>query len=713
MSRLTDLLAEAKAKDPAFGAALEEEYRHLTSRRAFGLNFERHRPEAVELPGKVITRGDRVRVLPPRGVLERGAQTLWVVKRVSNEDGRAVAHLEEDDPTSEEPQRCAVDCEKLVVVARFRDRIFPGLAETGRVDRAAETTPAHTVINGENFHVLKALTYTHRGKVDAIYIDPPYNTGARDWKYNNDYVASDDQYRHSKWLAFMERRLEIARELLNPDDSVLIVTIDEKEYLRLGLLLEQTFPEANIQMVTSSIKPSGSQRGNEFSRVEEFIFFAMLGDAHPRTSTTDMLRDTEKGLTASSVTWQGLRRRGSTDWKRSHRPNGFYPLFISCTDGSVQSVGEPIPLAQDRRSVVPPAGTWAAWPLDPKGAEGRWQVSPERLREQLAEGTAALRRGDQRTGSATVVYLKGGDLTAVRSGAFAVDGRDAEGKINVLPAALATRKAKSMWVMPSHDASAHGTALLTRFLPERKFPFPKSLYAVEDALRFFVKDKPDATILDFFSGSGTTAHAVMRLNKQDDGRRQCLSVTNNEVGADEQKVLRKDGLRPGDADWERWGICDYITKPRVTAAITGKTPEGQPVKGDYKFTDMFPMADGFEANARFFTLTYESPLAVTHGLAFERIAPLLWLKAGAAGRQITVEPESGWELADTYGLLTDLDHAAAFTHAVAENPGIRVAYIVTNDDGRFQRVAQRLPEGVEAVRLYESYLTNFSVDLGE
>ena len=85
------------------------------------------------------------------------------------------------------------------------------------------------VINGENYHVLKALTYTHRGKVDAIYIDPPYNTGAKDWKYNNDYVEADDLYRHSKWLAMMERRLVLAKELLNPADSVLVVTIDEKE----------------------------------------------------------------------------------------------------------------------------------------------------------------------------------------------------------------------------------------------------------------------------------------------------------------------------------------------------------------------------------------------------------------------------------------------------------------------------------------------------
>ncbi|MDG9415057.1 site-specific DNA-methyltransferase, partial [Streptococcus pneumoniae] len=89
---------------------------------------------------------------------------------------------------------------------------------------------------------------------------------------------------------------------------------------------------------------------------------------------------------------------------------------------------------------------------------------------------------------------------------------------------------------------------------------------VEDALRFYVKSKPEAVIVDFFAGSGTTAHAVMRLNKQDNGRRQCISVTNNEVAADEQASLRRGGLRPGDAEWERHGICEQITKPRIRAA---------------------------------------------------------------------------------------------------------------------------------------------------
>lgn len=269
-----------------------------------------------------------------------------------------------------------------------------------------------------------------------------------------------------------------------------------------------------------------------------------------------------------------------------------------------------------------------------------------------------------------------------------------------------------MWTLNSHDASAHGTALLTRFLGDRAFPFPKSLYAVEDALRFFVGERKKALILDFFSGSGTTAHSVMRLNRQDGGQRQSISVTNNEVAASEHANLRRKDLRPGDPEWEKWGICEYITKPRIEAAITGKTPDDKPIKGDYKFTDEFPMSEGFEENAEFFTLTYETPVAVSHNRAFARIAPLLWMRAGSEGRRIEKEPPEGWEVADTYGLLTDLDQAAPFVDAVVANGSIRIAYIVTDDDRRFQSVAQRLPDDVEPVRLYESYLTNFRFAMG-
>ena len=231
-------------------------------------------------------------------------------------------------------------------------------------------------------------------------------------------------------------------------------------------------------------------------------------------------------------------------------------------------------------------------------------------------------------------------------------------------------------------------------------------------MRFFIADKPNAVVLDFFAGSGTTAHAVMRLNHQDGGHRQCICVTNNEVSADEENTLIEQSYRHGDPEWERLGICEYVTKPRVKAAITGRTPEGEPIKGDYKFTDEFPMAEGFEENAVFYELTYQNEASVELDQAFEAIAPLLWLKAGSRGRCIT-ERKPDFDIADTYAILFDYRHVRGFLEELENHEGIRLACIVTDQESRFRDVAGRLPEGIEPLRLYESYLRSFRFMQGE
>lgn len=695
------------------GADLEREFKALSSRLPFGLNFERHRPEAVELPQRPVRKGDKVRVLPERGSTKKGDPRLWVVRKIVKEGGKKLAELHPlgAEPGKAESQMVAMN--DIVVVAEFRDTIYPGLISTGKVARGGDK-PFHTVINGENYHVLKALTWTHRGKVDAIYIDPPYNTGAKDWKYNNDYVEGDDLYRHSKWLAMMERRLLIARELLNASDSVLIVTIDEKEYLRLGLLLEQVFPEAAIEMVTSVISAKGVARFGQFSRVEEFIYFVRIGSSTVRLGEQNMLDDSRSASAqiGHAVEWLGLRRREPTA-KRGARPNQFYPIFVNTQSGHIHSIGHAITDDVDRSVVVAPDGTFAVWPLRPNGVEGLWGITPETAKRYLKDGFIRSRNHKPERNQAAIHYLPSGTVDAIEDGRIDVVGRDPDGAVQAVHLERKGVIPKRVWNMASHNAENGGSLVLSRLIPDRRFPFPKSLYAVEDSLRFFVGHKPTGVILDFFSGSGTTAHAVMRLNRHHGGHRQCISVTNNEVAAGEQTDLREKGLRPGDPDWEEWGICDYITKPRVEAAITGKTPDGEPIKGDYKFTDEFPMAEGFNANAEFFTLTYESPVAVSHHMAFARIAPMLWLRAGGRGRRIDKLPAKGWEVVDAYGLLIELDSATDFLKAVRKVKDLRVTYIVTDDERRFQALARRLPEGVEAIRLYESYLTNFSFSNGD
>jgi len=663
-------------------------------------------PEVVELPQRPIRKGDKVRVLPKRGSTKKGDQRLWQVKTIRKVGKGKMADLDLLETTNPESQSMTPD--DLVVVAAFRDTIYPGLVSTGKVERGGDK-PFHTVINGENYHALKALTYTHRGKLDAIYIDPPYNTGAKDWKYNNDYVEGDDLYRHSKWLAMMERRLLVAKELLNPADSVLIVTIDEKEYLRLGLLLEQTFPEAVIEMVTTVVNPRGRHRPGRFARSEEYIFILMIGKA-----TVGQEADPDYGE-GSQVPWRTLRRSDATSARGTAKggPAQFYPIYVNA-EGVIEKIGDAMPHGISRATVPERKGCTAVFPIRDSGLEMNWGLVAPALRKIHSQGYVRVgKHTPEEPQMWEISYLTAGKIKDIESGRATIVGHEPNGSVIAKYVADKGKIPTSTWIRPSHNAETGGTLTIAELLPDRRFPFPKSLYAVEDILRFFIATKRDAIVLDFFAGSGTTAHAVMRLNHQDDSRRQCILVTNNEVSADEQTKLRKEGLRPGDAEWEQHGICDFITKPRVQAAITGRTPGGEPIKGDFKFTDEFPMADGFEENAEFFTLTYESPIAVNHNMAFACIAPLLWMRAGSQGKRIDKLPDCGWAVADTYGFLADVDLVSPFSKAVNKTNDLRIAFIVTDDDRRFQAIARRLPEGVEPVRLYESYLTNFSFANGE
>jgi adenine-specific DNA-methyltransferase len=702
-------------KEAALAKDLEQEVAALAGRRAFGLNFERHVPEVVELPGRRVRKGDKVRILPARGQFQKKSdENLWRVVGIDRTADTATLELLaapapegpviEDGETRDENRPTPLD--DLIVVAEFRDPIYPGLVSTGKVERGGDK-PFHTVINAENFHALETLLFSHRGKVDAIYIDPPYNSGSTDWKYNNHYVASDDHYFHSKWLAFIERRLQLAKELLNPDDSVLIVTIDHNEVSRLGLLLEQTFPDARIQMVTSVINPRGKYRANDFARCEEYIFFLLLGNAVVQGEPDE---DFSEG---AAIAWRTFRRSDISS-KRGSAKGGtaqFFPIYIT-PEGTIDEIGAALPhgTARSRAPVRP--GCTAVFPMRDDGTEMNWGLTVPAAKALLAKGF--LRVGKNTPDKPQVwevSYLTSGRIADIEEGRAKVTGQNGDGSVI---ASYVTHKVKmpvTTWNRASHNAETCGTELLKSLLGDKLFEFPKSLYAVEDALRLFVGEKRDAVVVDFFCGSGTTGHAVMRLNKQDGGRRQAICITNNEVSVSEESALRREGLRPGDAEWDRWGICEYVTKPRLAAAVTGKTPDGHPIKGDYKFTDKFPMADGLDENIEFFTLTYEAPLRVASNREFAKIAPLLWLRAGSCGRRID-DISKGWDVADVYGVISNLDDTEAFIKAIAANDAVAVAFVVTDEERLFESVAQNLPERIEPVRLYEAYLRNFEIESG-
>ena len=691
--------------DPATAKELRRHVDSLQSRRQFGLNFERHTPESVALTGRAISVGDKVRFLPERGEVEAESDATWIVTKLRGPRRSKVAELI-DPRTKEQASRPVCD---LVFVADFRDPIYPGLLSTGRVERGGDK-PFHAVINAENYHALEAMLFTDRGKVDCIYIDPPYNTRSNDWKYNNDYVDPGDNYAHSKWLAFMERRLRVARELLNPADSVLLVTIDEKEYLRLGLLLEQTFQDARIQMVSVAINPSGQKRDGAFRRSDEYLFVVSFGRAEP---TPLVLRPEWRGGKSTStakIRWDGFLRSG-TGARREESALKFYPVIISETC-EILRFGEPIPAdaqRDDYKGVGP--GEIAIWPIRKDGSEGRWQTNVTTARKLLSNGF--IRTGRFNGERTAISYLKSGEQTKLLQGVFGTYEIGDSGHVVVENEAAQGNRAipTTQWNLTAHSAADHGSSLLRKLVPGRSFPFPKSLYAVEDTLRFFVADKPDAVILDFFAGSGTTAHAVMRLNKEDGGRRRSILVTNNEVN-DEEAALLKRGLRPGDLDWDSRGICERVTKPRIKAALTGFTPEGALIQEDYTFNEEYPMSEGFEENVEFFTLTYENAALVELDLAFERVSPLLWLRAGAQGRIIGGRCET-FAVADSYAVLFSVDAAKPFLSEVSKAEGLRVAYIVTDDEPQYQAVLGQLPEGVQPVRLYESYLRTFEINTGK
>ncbi|WNB85763.1 DNA methyltransferase [Cellulomonas sp. ATA003] len=342
-------------KDPQLRTALRAEYDKVTKNRRLGLVFDRHLPESVVLPGFAIREGEKVQVLADGSddPADLDGSGVWTVTDVG------ATHTSLRDGNGETRQ---VGSARLVATREFGDPIYPGLVSTGRVVRGGAADgndggkPFHTVINAENYHALEALLFAHEGQVDAIYIDPPYNTGARDWKYNNDYVDDADPYRHSKWLSFIERRLLVAKRLLNPADSVLIVTIDEKEYLRLGLLLEQMFSDARITMVTASINAGGSTRTGTFARSAEYIFFVQLGASHPAPLHLGDEWNPVKTANKNNLRWNMLMRSGTQPFRTTH-PNLFYPVFIRSTaDGPVfDSVGEPF-YGDGWQDVAPPAG---------------------------------------------------------------------------------------------------------------------------------------------------------------------------------------------------------------------------------------------------------------------------------------------------------------------------------------------------------------------
>ena len=680
-----------QVSDPVLRGRLEDEIERLSKNKKFGLVFEEHIPECTPLYGIGIRTGS--------AVARKAGQIKDVYVVLQLNEGTAKCYNKVTKETVDIP------VDDLVVVAQFGEPIFPMLQPIDSIQNAPDSSLWHTLIEADNYHALQLLEYLYTGKVDCIYIDPPYNTGARDWKYNNDYVDGADAYRHSKWLSMMEKRLRIAKRLLNPNDSVLLVTIDEKEYLHLGCLLEEMFPKARMQMISTLTNSRGVARENGFARVDEYIFVLQFGNSSVcRLPLSDEWRvNIRADKRVTHLRWSMLIRSGS-HFLRRDSVNQFYPIYVYNDGSKIHSVGEPY-YGDDRNEIIPPEGTFAVWPLRKDGNEGNWQISAENLRGLIKEGYVML--GRKANGTVPVYYLKKGEIAKVKNGVYQISGHREDGSI-ISDTEVRSLVTGTQWRIGSHDASVGGTALLKSMFGNSRFTYPKSLYAERDTIRFFVANKPNALVVDFFAGSGTTLHAVNLLNAEDGGSRRCILVTNNEVSEEESKALRKKGYQPGDPEWENLGVARHVTWPRTICSIKGRNIKGEPLKGTYAETEI-PIEDGFKANCEYFKLGFMDKDNVSLGRQFREILPLLWLKAGAIGKRPEIDedepdmlilPENG------FAVLVDETCFARFLRELKKTNGIKHVFLVTDSDDAFREMSTEIP-GREAHQLYREYIDNF------
>jgi adenine-specific DNA-methyltransferase len=362
--------------------------------------------------------------------------------------------------------------------------------------------PTHILIQGENYHSLTCLNYTHKGKVDVIYIDPPYNTGAKDWKYNNHFVDENDPWRHSKWVAMMEKRLLLGKRLLKPN-GVLIVAVDDNEVHRLRLLIEEIMPAYDITSVTIVHNPRGNITNN-FARTHEYALYVI-----PKKCSV-VERD-RKDIAKP----RKLRRWGHNSTRKA-RPTMFYPIYVK--DGKIVRIGS-VPedyFHPTSKNIIKENGEIEVWPIDQDGIERRWNFSLDTIRDQL-ERMIAIKNKDM-----VDIFLTQEDTTP-----------------------------KTVWTDSDLEAGRNG-ATLVKSITGTDFPFPKSIYTLIKCLRLVIRKNPHAVVLDFFAGSGTTGHAVLELNREDDGQRQFILCTNNENN-----------------------ICEEVTYPRIERVINGYKFEGK------------------------------------------------------------------------------------------------------------------------------------------
>ena len=515
--------------------------------------------------------------------------------------------------------------------------------------------------------------------VQIIY-NPPYNTGARDWKYNNDYVDGSDAYRHSKWLSFMEKRLKLAKKLLNQKTGVLIVTIDEHEVHHLRTLLEDIFDDFYIQMTTDVINPKGVTQGR-FSRVEEYNIFCFAPNAFVADSDDNLLNPPE---TKHHPRWKGLLRSG-TDAQREDRENMFYPVLVDETTGKVVGAGDPLPLSVNPDINEKIDGYSAAWPIRKDGSYGRWSVGAEKLRILISKGYVSCGRYDSQRGTWGISYISQPNQKLIEEGKIIITERNpVTNVVTVEYASNENRVVKTVWHRTSHDAGAYGSDILTEIIGQtNSFSFPKSLYAEHDSILSILRNRKDALVVDFFAGSGTTLHAINLLNYEDGGNRRCILVTNNEVSEDDSKELIRSGILPGTYEWDAKGICRAVTWPRTKYSILGHHADGSPLQKEY-FTTRTISTD-IDRNIKQLHISPET-------LDIKARKDLVGLFGKDKLPQTLVKSNESYVISEkhTVSILFDTSKAQLYLDALTGQDHITDFYIVTQNSRDFRDIRSKI-----------------------
>lgn len=354
--------------------------------------------------------------------------------------------------------------------------------ESKRLKSAPEGSPNHLLIEGDNLNALAALTYAYAGKIDVIYIDPPYNTGNKDFIYNDSFVDKEDGYRHSKWLSFMNRRLKIAKKLLS-EKGVIFISIDDNEQADLKLLCDEIFGEENYFANLLWQSTPGSNTGKDVKTVTEYIL---------------MYSKQKTMVDINSKPIEDKKKYKFHDEHLAHRGPYITNKLDRRMTGSHYSEALNYPIDMPDGTILYPGCS------SEKQEHWNWRWSKQKVEWGIANDFIVFNEKNGKWAVYFKQYLK-------------VDNNDTP-----IERALPYQNL----ILEDAMNSARGTKEVMDIFSEKKFDYPKPLNLIVFVLNMV--SKSDSTILDFFAGSGTTLHATMQLNSEDGGHRKCILVTNNE-----------------------------------------------------------------------------------------------------------------------------------------------------------------------------------------